>query len=156
MIWELITHLGDYWFVTIVAIAIWLGYERDRGPWPVVVVLGAIGLVTLLKMTFAVPRPPGAEIDGYAFPSGHALGATVAYGLLALEIGTRRAGLAAIAVITIVASSRVALGVHYPIDVAVGVGVGLAYLAVALAMVGRLKMADVRTDLAVLNGGIRE
>ncbi|WP_276255604.1 phosphatase PAP2 family protein [Halomontanus rarus] len=156
MIWELITHLGDYWVVTAVAIAIWLGSERDSGPWPVVVVLGAIGLVTLLKATFALPRPPGAGIGGYAFPSGHALGSTVVYGMLALRINTREAYLGALALVALVSFSRVAIGVHYPLDVAVGMGVGLAYLLGALAMVGRLKTVDVKTDLAVTDGGTHE
>ncbi|WP_276252982.1 phosphatase PAP2 family protein [Halomontanus rarus] len=156
MIWETMTHLGDYWFVVVVAVAFWLGFERDSGPWPVVVVLGAIGLVTILKAMFAVPRPPGAEIGGYAFPSGHALGSTVAYGMLAIKINSRRAYLVAAVVVAIVAWSRVAIGVHYPIDVAVGMGVGLAYLAIALSMVGRLKMIEPTKKPAVTDGGIHE
>lgn len=131
-----VTHLGDYPVVVAVAIVTWVGLERGaldssrRGPWPVVAVLGAIGLATVLKGLFGLPRPPGAGIGGYGFPSGHALGSTVAYGAIALSIRSRAAALTAGTIVAIVATSRVAMGVHYPIDVVAGIALGAAFLAV--------------------------
>ena len=136
----IVTTGGDYLVVVAIAVGLWLVAERDRGPWPVVAVLGAIGLTTLLKNALGLPRPPVAEIGGYGFPSGHALGATVAYGLVArhLDIGSvrLRTVLAALVVATI-AASRVVIGVHYPSDVIVGVGLGLVYLAGVERLVAR-------------------
>ncbi|WP_175416354.1 phosphatase PAP2 family protein [Natrinema versiforme] len=114
---------------------------RGREPWPVVAVLAAIGLTTVLKSAIGLTRPPGAAIGGYGFPSGHALGATVAYGLAAdrLEIGSRRARVAvATIVVGTVAASRVVIGVHYPIDVVAGLLLGLG----VLVAVRRLWSAD--------------
>jgi len=132
--------------------------DRRRAAFVVALVLGGLGLSTGLKFLFALPRPPGAGVargadlfpavvrpvyesfataDGYGFPSGHAVRATLAWGglALALDAGTRRqryaAGTAAGVVVALVAFSRVVIGVHYAVDVVAGVGVGVAYLAVA-------------------------
>jgi len=93
-----------------------------------------------LKITFAIPRPTTALIttDGYRFPSMHAaLAAAVCASLICavfqstqsgpLRIGVLCGGLC---VIALVDYSRVALGVHLPIDVVVGslIGVGLTAL----------------------------
>ena len=128
------THLGDYATVLIVAFVgvLVLEEEGDRIPY-VVIALGAIGLATVAKAVIGLPRPPGAGIGGYGVPSGHALGSTVVYGLIAHRIGTRRAAIAAATIVAAIGLSRVAIGVHYPTDVLVGYGLGLAYLAIALA-----------------------
>jgi len=117
------------------------------------VVLLAFGLTTLLKAVFALPRPPGADEiavpaalsavapayeyaatgDGPGFPSGHALLTTAFYGTLAcsLRVGRRRTRLVAAAGLAVLVSlTRVALGVHYLVDVAVGALLGLALVAV--------------------------
>lgn len=123
----------------------------DPAVWLVGIVVGGLAAMTALKYLFALPRPDlvaatptllptalesayvsSVTIGGYAFPSGHAVGSTVAYGSLALALrtGTRRARLAAAAVVVFAVSlSRVVLAVHYPGDVVAGVAVGVAYLA---------------------------
>lgn len=146
-LFALITHFGDAGFaLAAVALAYWFAdrddasrgtTDRDRGAFALAGVLGALALTLALKGLFGLPRPP-AEIhlghaDGYGFPSGHAITATALWGLLALvvERGTRRARFVVAGIaITIVALSRVVIGVHYVADVAVGVVVGVAYLAV--------------------------
>ncbi len=159
----LVTQLGDTWFLFVVLAGLyWAG---DAAPWAldrrrlaavVGLALVATGLVVGLKGLFALPRPPGAGTvdagglpsalapayegaatdDGYGFPSGHALAATVVYGALALaatRTGGRRRGLAlAVGLAAAVALSRVAIGVHYLVDVVAGAAVGVAVLAVAV------------------------
>lgn len=95
--------------------------------------LGGFALTLALKYGFALPRPPGAGTDGYGFPSGHAIGATVVYGGLAglLAPHDRRVTRVAAALVLVVAASRVLIGVHYLVDVVVGVAVSVGYLAVA-------------------------
>lgn len=127
--------------------------RRPVGPWVVAVIVGGLAVMTALKQLFALPRPdletvdPAvfplpirsryasiASADGYGFPSGHAVGATVTYGLFALvlEAGTRRLRVAAAAVIVAaVCLTRLVLGVHYPLDVVAGVAIGGCYLAAA-------------------------
>ncbi|PSQ46001.1 acid phosphatase [Halobacteriales archaeon SW_6_65_15] len=146
-LFALITHLGDAGFaLAAAALLYWFadskrgdqrGGDRDRGAFAVAAVLGAFALSLALKGLFALPRPP-SEIhlgyaDGYGFPSGHAITATVVWGLLTLvvERGTRRTRtLVAGVTVALVALSRVVLGVHYVADVLAGVGVAVAYLTV--------------------------
>lgn len=155
----LLTQLGDAWFLYLgLALLYWLADDRLAanprrvGATVVAVGLGALAVTVGFKSLFAFPRPPGAgeataplwlpELlhsvyvntatgDGFGFPSGHAIGATMVYGALAtfLDVGTRRTRRRVAAVlIGVVALTRIALGVHYLADVVVGVAAGLAGL----------------------------
>ncbi|WP_410766264.1 phosphatase PAP2 family protein [Haloferax sp. DFSO60] len=156
----LLTQLGDQWFYFLVFTSMyWLARPRlTKRPRQVAatfvgLAFASLALVTALKVGFALPRPPTAAIpaapawptpladlfvsfttdDGFGFPSGHALGATVVYGAAAvmLDIWDRRRRVVAAAVIVgLVALSRVVIGVHYGIDVVVGVLLGLGLLKV--------------------------
>lgn len=138
-LFALITQLGDAWFLfAAVAFLYWFG-NRRRGAFALSAVLGALALTLALKGLFELPRPPAAlhvgHASGYGFPSGHAIGATVLWGLLALvlERGSHRwRAIAAGAVVAVVATSRIVIGVHYAVDVVVGVAVALTYLAALL------------------------
>ena len=96
----------------------------------------------LMKQWVGRPRPEGASLG---FPSGHALAAAVAYGLLAYLLWRRmtRAGArwAVIAFLVVVVAavgiSRIYLHAHWPSDVVGGVTGGLAYLVPALAWLDR-------------------
>jgi membrane-associated phospholipid phosphatase len=93
----------------------------------------------VLKQALAQPRPadlsPGialVEASGFGLPSGHAQGAVVLWGLLALHGGARRWLWApAAALMLAVGLSRVYLGVHFPTDVLAGWAVGALVLGAA-------------------------
>lgn len=160
VLFALVTQLGDVWFVFVLLVLLYWGGDpsvwlsRPRAAFVLALALGALALTTGLKQLFGLPRPPmagdptglryvptvfhelylnAATADGYGFPSGHALTTTVVWGGLAvvLDVGTRRRrALVAGTVIALVCLSRVALGIHYAVDVVAGVAVGLAYLGV--------------------------
>ncbi len=84
-------------------------------------------LNVLVKAAIHRVRPDWALVDlpgSYSFPSGHVAEATVFYGSLALEataLGLRKiqrlaVALGAVAMIALVAGSRVVLGVHFMSD----------------------------------------
>jgi membrane-associated phospholipid phosphatase len=158
-----VTQLGDTWLLGGLVLAVYLlgprapGFGHDtarvRGASLLALLLAALATTVALKGVIAAPRPPGGPAtvagpewlrtayhlaaggDGYAFPSGHALGATVVWGGLAAlaDWRTRRErALAAAGMVAVVGLTRVALGVHYLVDVAAGVALGLAVLGVGL------------------------
>ena len=104
-------------------------------------VAGGIALNTVLKIAFHRERPTlsglASALYTYSFPSGHTLAATLVYGVLAAyavrHTSTRAARVAivagAISAVSLVAFSRLYLGVHYLTDVLAAVAEGVAWLA---------------------------
>lgn len=117
----------------------------------VLVIPGGMALLPLLKMAFHRHRPNFENafgiFQGYSFPSGHTMAATLLYGLLAVlavlafDTWRRRAlaVLGAFVMILLVGFSRVYLGAHYLSDVLGAVAAGLAWLALSLTAVAALR-----------------
>jgi len=152
-LFRVLTHLGDPVALLVLVAAGYLlanhlGVSSTRMAAAMGLALGGFALTLALKYGFALPRPPGAGTDGFGFPSGHAIGATVVYGGLAgmLAPRDRRVTRVAAALVVVVAASRVIIGVHYLVDVVVGVAVGVGYLAVALRLGPGWAPVDVSTD----------
>lgn len=92
----------------------------------------AVGIAQVIASLWDRPRPyethPGdthlflAPSPDPSFPSDHATGAyAIAFAIL---LRHRKAGIVALALATLVAVARVALGTHYPTDVLGGVALG--------------------------------
>lgn len=99
------------------------------------------------KVYFALPRPPEhlhlAPTSSFAFPSGHAANATVAYlGAALVLAGCTRSWrwtvAAALVVTFLIGVSRVMLGVHWPTDVVGGWAFGGFWTIAWLRLAGRL------------------
>ncbi|WP_435344824.1 phosphatase PAP2 family protein [Haloarchaeobius sp. HRN-SO-5] len=138
-----ITRLGSVAFFLVVFVLDYWYRNHRRGAHAISLALGGMALIVALKALFAVPRPPDSvnliPADGYSFPSGHATGSTIAYGLLAydLDVGSRRARYAGASVLIVLISlSRVVLGVHFVQDVVAGMIIGVTFLAVAISLTG--------------------
>lgn len=162
VLFALLTQLGDPWFVfALLTVTYWAaprGLTRRRAATLFALAAVAATLTILLKVSFHLPRPPGAltatappwlpaplagaYLDvatdtGFGFPSGHALASTVVYGGLAalLDRWTRRRRVAvAAALVGTVTLSRVVLQLHYLVDVAVGTGLGLVVVGLAVRL----------------------
>jgi membrane-associated phospholipid phosphatase len=110
-------------------------------------------LDTPLKWLFASSRPPIERaatfelVSGLGFPSGHAYGAALTFGALALVAGQlicrplRRRLIAAVAIalMLLIAVARVRLGVHWPSDVAGGLVFGLGFVLLLWAPIARFR-----------------
>lgn len=134
---RLIAHLGDgpYVFGALGAAylagrALQNGYLQQAAIIVAGAVLATMLLVTLIKFTVRRqrPRPPGEFVslgyDRYSFPSGHA--ARLAALTVSVAWMYPAAGWTALLFAISVAAARVAVGVHYLSDVAVGLLIGLA------------------------------
>ena len=94
-------------------------------------------LKTLVGRLRPVVADPIAHGQGNSFPSGHALGSTIVYGMLTLVVLSAvraRWRYPIIAVMTVLIAaigiSRIALGVHFVSDVVAGWLLGLAWISV--------------------------
>jgi len=101
----------------------------------------------VLKVLIGSPRPSVeavvivAKADGLGFPSGHAMGAALFYGAIAIiapqvvgnRVVARSIQVAAAVLMLLIAWSRVRLGVHWPSDVAGGLLFGLAIVCLLQA-----------------------
>ena len=138
-----ITHGGDPWLLAFatVAIGLWLALTRHwqrLATW--CVALGGIALIDHgIKDWIQRERPlhsHGYIVElGWSFPSGHAAGSLVFYGLLACGLSGsmprrwhRLVVAAAITLVTVIGISRIVLQVHYFSDVLAGYALGAAWL----------------------------
>ncbi len=157
MVWlmKAVTDLGAPVFVAGVAglAALLLAWTRSwyRLLTLALVLPGGMALDVLLKLAFRRARPDFGDsmaiFHGYSFPSGHAMAATLLYGVLAafavesLRRWRWRAGavIAAIVMALLVAFSRMYLGAHYLSDVLGAMTAGAAWLALCLIAVNTLR-----------------
>ncbi len=141
-----VAHTGDspVWAVLLV-----LAWFAGGEPWRVPVIMGAIGLVAaeiavvLIKMIFKRPRPAGTDgriyrrYDPYSLPSGHAARAA----MLAILSGTFSPLPVFIAIMVwgpVMLVSRIAIGIHYVLDVVAGIAVGIGLTYALMAALGGL------------------
>jgi membrane-associated phospholipid phosphatase len=144
-----VSLLGSPGFIAawgLVVVGLLLVRRRDLllGGW--VAALAGGGLLDFaLKRVFHRTRPtwdvPLLTALGWSFPSGHAMGSLVAYGMLAYllvrQTHRRRQQLGIIAcatlLIVLIGLSRMCLGIHYFSDVIGGYAAGVVWLAACIS-----------------------
>jgi len=144
-LWQWLTVLGD----ERVAFALALFFTRryPRVFWALVcAALFAIAFTHSLKPMFSALRPPavleagafnliGPDLRNKSFPSGHTVTAATFFGVWVYSVRARWLRVFLVLLAVTAGLSRVAVGVHWPVDVAVGLagGVMAARLGVSLA-----------------------
>lgn len=138
--WRLLSVLGDW--PTVLALLLALSWRRpDKLPALLVGCGVGVFLAIVLKAGFAVPRPPLALPPGSvqllddlpgngSFPSGHAMASATLASFLYYS-GVLRRGALLTAAVALVMLSRLAIGVHWPLDVTVGALLGWASMCAA-------------------------
>jgi membrane-associated phospholipid phosphatase len=145
MVARIITFFGSVAFLSSASLLTALVLARHRFFYRLLALALSVGGGALLNLTlkhfFHRQRPvlenPLVTLSSYGFPSGHTMGSTIFYGVLALIVTysirrwTRRVlvGWAAAFVIALIGTSRIYLGAHYFTDVVGAIAIGLAWLA---------------------------
>lgn len=149
-----VTHWNGLVGSSIMAalLALWF-WRRHAHYWLIVCLVAVPGGMLLnvaLKHVFRRARPsfddPLLNLLTYSFPSGHTAAATVFYGLFACYLVRRvRTGRAralvvagALAMVSLVALSRMYLGAHYLSDVLAAAAESAAWLAICITAVSTL------------------
>ncbi|WP_182200136.1 phosphatase PAP2 family protein [Paraliobacillus salinarum] len=143
-IFRWVTELGSGSFITpfvlvFVVVYYWLFRKMAAGIWIAVGALLGYRLNHWIKILVQRERPSifeAAEGVGYSFPSGHAMGAMITYGLIIyflskeMKKGKLRLGIQIIGVslILLIGFSRYIINVHYLSDVLAGFGYGYLFL----------------------------
>lgn len=131
--------------VVLMAVVLLVRRRFRLGSWVLVTLWAGALLGVVLKLVVDRARPELVDAvateGGRSFPSGHALGATIAVGLLALVLVPLlrprlrvAAWVLAVLAVLLVSFSRILLGVHYLSDVTAGMLLGVAWLVVTAAV----------------------
>jgi membrane-associated phospholipid phosphatase len=156
-VFSIITHLGDGVVLFAIGAAVFAVLAARRlkllaAAWVVTTLSGAL-LNRILKTIFERSRPFHdhglTAVEGWSFPSGHASGSMLIYGLLAYVVVRSTspawhipAALAGVALIIFVGSSRVLLQVHYLSDVLAGYASAAAWIAICIAALETLRWRE--------------
>lgn len=132
--WQSATYAGDGLAVfTLAALMLW---HRPQALWAgIVAAVPASLLLRALKTLIPVDRPAlvlmndgvtvlGPALQHGSFPSGHAIAAGILAGIVFLAYRHPALRVAGMLAALLVALSRVAVGVHWPLDITVGLALG--------------------------------
>lgn len=149
-----VTRIGDPHVIAVAALAVALLLALCRRwrlfvPW-CIALGGTAASAHLIKQFMQRPRPFGGHgfitETGFSFPSGHAAGSMVFFGLgayLLLRLlpprRHRNVVAAAVALVSVIGLSRVLLQVHYLSDVLAGYALGACWLVVGIALAEQLR-----------------
>ncbi len=135
-IWKLITWLGDagwFWIALSVILLIPKKTRKIGATALISLLIGALITNVALKNLVARTRPYEV-IDGlillvdpqhdFSFPSGHSC-ASFAAAMVFYKMLPHKYGIPAVVLATLIALSRLYVGVHYPSDVAAGILIGI-------------------------------
>lgn len=137
-----ITYLGDEVIFILIALTFLWCIDKRRAYFLIYLGLLGMGINTLIKNIFCIPRPwmrdpqftiveqARAAATGYSFPSGHTQTATTGYGGIALTSKHRSTRILCILAVALTAFSRLYLGVHTPADVLTSLSIGIALLLI--------------------------
>lgn len=161
-VWQWLTVLGDE--RSAFALSLLFARRHPRVLWALVLAaLVGIALTHGLKPLVGALRPPavlpadafqllGPVLRKGSFPSGHSLTIAVLCGVWVYYLRSAPARLLLVAIALLVGLSRVAVGVHWPVDVAAGLAGGLlaAWLGTRLARGSEWGVCDPSVHLALV------
>ncbi len=135
-----LAHSGDIYIWAGLCVLTWFLGDAQWKVRAVVIFAGLVlaeGAVFLIKLVFKRKRPPGTsgmiyrKADPYSFPSGHAARAIMLC-LLAAFLGPTPLLVAILVWSPFMVLSRIAIGIHYVVDILGGFVLGVILTAILL------------------------
>lgn len=158
-LWSNLTVLGD----ALVALCLLLPFVRRRPDLVLAAVLASLPatLVTFgLKDAMAVMRPfaalgdqvhvIGPHLTAGSFPSGHTATIFLLASVLTIGLGRRAIAMLLIALALLIGLSRIAVGAHWPVDIAGGAACGWLSGMIGLRLARRFDSVGQTTAIAVI------
>ena len=149
-----ITHLGNpnfLFYANVLLLVYFLIRKNKRFSIRVLSLsLSSLCLMSVLKSSIQRIRPENPllqAVNGYSFPSGHALMSVIFYGLLIYiawheikNVWLRRGIIILLAFLVLsISFSRIYLRVHYASDVIAGLSVGFIWLVASLWLINQIE-----------------
>jgi len=146
-VWQWLTVLGDE--RVAFALSLVIARRHPRIFWTLVCsALVAVAYSRGLKPAIDAARPPavlepgtfqqlGEAYPSESFPSGHSVTAAVFFGVLVYYVRGLRWRLLLVLLIVLAGLSRVAVGIHWPVDVAAGLAGGLVAVLIGVQIARR-------------------
>lgn len=134
-----ITIMGEETFFMIVELVIFWCVDKEFGYRMGFTFISNSVVNGVVKNIFKVPRPigePGIRslrtetAGGYSFPSGHTQGAASLWTSITIKVKKAWMYVLGMAIVVLIAISRLYLGVHRPVDVIFGFAIGAAWVFV--------------------------
>jgi membrane-associated phospholipid phosphatase len=161
-LWQWLTVLGDERVAC--ALSLFFARRHPRVFWTLIcaALLAALYSRGLKPLVDALRPPAVLAADGFnligpgrrshSFPSGHSVTAGVFFGVLVYYAGRLPWRVLFLVLGVLAGLSRIAVGVHWPVDVACGLGGGFlaAWLGVRLALRAPWGLCDVSVHMAVV------
>lgn len=155
-----ITILGeDYFAISVLCLILWCVNKRSGYAMGFAYLTSWI-LNFSLKEAFKVPRPFILDKDiipirpetatGYSFPSGHTQGITALSTSIATTLRRKWIYAAGIIMVTLMAMSRLYLGVHTLLDVIIGAVAGFVWVGIANLIFGYAEKINRKYLLLIL------
>ncbi len=125
----IVTNISSELFYGAALAFIYWIWDKHKGYRLGMVFLSSMFVNNYLKFVFAIPRPTAQNNvkvlypetgHGFSFPSGHTQGATTFWGWLGYEVGQKEFHILTGVIIVMVATSRIYLNVHWPVDIIAG------------------------------------
>ncbi len=153
-VWKFITSLGDMgWFWILLSILLLIPKKtRKIGMTALLsLIIGTLITNVVLKNAIARVRPyeviEGLELlvrkqADFSFPSGHSC-ASFAVAMVIYKMEPKVWGIMAVILATLIAFSRLYVGVHYPTDVIAGIIIGVFSAWAAIKIIDKYKKRTV-------------
>lgn len=132
--WQVVTSLSDPLIAPLITFSLFYRHPAFLRALLIAAIIG-MALNYGLKNLFAVPRPEavlvsaafnriGPELTSFSFPSGHTLTVFLMAGLISAWYQHRNLSVLVFVVASLIALGRIAVGAHWPADLAFGALLG--------------------------------